>query len=470
MAKIFISYKRKNKSQVFQIVENIEKELGVKCWVDINGIESSAQFASVICKAIDEADVVLFMHSSIHLDINFETDWTIKELNYAQAKKKRIVLVKLDHSPLDNIFLMEYGTKNNIDSHDNSQIQKLMSDLCCWLNLPESKKDVKNSDLIDLKLHTQTNEIETILKDDQVSQKSIEETNQKADDKKLHPIKVRKKILGVEYGEDLYGYADKTGKVIIPCEWKEAFPFCEGRALVRNSKDQFGFIDGNGKLVIPCTWRWAQSFSEGLAHVTDDNWRVGFIDKMGKIIIPCQWKQADKFQEGLAWVLDDNGKKGYIDKTGRVVIPNKWSGVFNFHEGLARVVDDNGKMGFIDNTGKVVIPCKWKTVEKFIEGLARVENEEGLYGYIDKTGVLVIPCQWVSASSFCEGLAIVKIKEDSFSYFYCFIDKTGKIVLSNRWTNAQPFKNGRAWVYEGISGLNGKGYYIDKTGKMANKD
>ena len=138
MAKIFISYKRKNKSQVFQIVENIEKELGVKCWVDINGIESSAQFASVICKAIDEADVVLFMHSSIHLDINFETDWTIKELNYAQAKEKRIVLVKLDSSPLDNIFLMEYGTKNNIDSRDSEQLQKLISDLRNWLALPNA--------------------------------------------------------------------------------------------------------------------------------------------------------------------------------------------------------------------------------------------------------------------------------------------------------------------------------------------
>ena len=105
-ARIFISYKRKNKDQVFSIVEKIETQLGVKCWVDLDGIESSVQFASKICKAIDTAEVVLFMHSSIHLDIDFENDWTIKELNYAHAKKKRVVLVKLDYAPLDNIFLM----------------------------------------------------------------------------------------------------------------------------------------------------------------------------------------------------------------------------------------------------------------------------------------------------------------------------------------------------------------------------
>lgn len=149
MARIFISYKRKNKDQVFPIVDYIERELGVKCWVDLDGIESSAQFASVICKAIDSADVILFMYSSVHLNIDFETDWTIKELNYAQAKKKRVVLVKLDSSPLDNIFLMDYGTKNNIDSRDSVQLQKLISDLRNWLALPNElnnnskKEDVK---------------------------------------------------------------------------------------------------------------------------------------------------------------------------------------------------------------------------------------------------------------------------------------------------------------------------------------
>ena len=148
-ARIFISYKRKNKDQVFSIVNKIETQLGVKCWVDLDGIESSAQFASKICKAIDTAEVVLFMHSSVHLDIDFEEDWTIKELNYAHAKKKRVVLVKLDNAPLDNIFLMEYGSKNNIDSLDETQFQKLLKDLKAWLKTPEqSPKDTSKASRI----------------------------------------------------------------------------------------------------------------------------------------------------------------------------------------------------------------------------------------------------------------------------------------------------------------------------------
>ena len=135
MAQIFVSYKRVDKNKVFPIVEKIESELGCKCWVDIDGIESSVQFGSVICSAIDKSDVVLFMHSSVHLKIDFETDWTVKELTYAQMKKKRVVLVKLDDAPLDNIFLMEYGSKNNIDSQDPTQFNKLLNDLRAWLKL-----------------------------------------------------------------------------------------------------------------------------------------------------------------------------------------------------------------------------------------------------------------------------------------------------------------------------------------------
>ena len=128
MARIFISYKRKNKEQVFSIVQRIESQLSIKCWVDLDGIESSALFVPKICHAIDMADVVLFMHSSVHLNIDWDTDWTIKELNYAKEKGKKVVLIKLDSSHLDNYFLMEFGAKNNIDSRDETQFQKLIYD------------------------------------------------------------------------------------------------------------------------------------------------------------------------------------------------------------------------------------------------------------------------------------------------------------------------------------------------------
>lgn len=41
--RIFISYKRVDKMKVFNLKDKIEKCTGVKCWIDIDGIESDAQ-------------------------------------------------------------------------------------------------------------------------------------------------------------------------------------------------------------------------------------------------------------------------------------------------------------------------------------------------------------------------------------------------------------------------------------------
>ena len=72
MSRIFISYKRKDKRKVYPIIDEIRSRLGEDCWYDIDGIETQAQFASKICNAIDEAEVVLFMHSKHHLDIDLK--------------------------------------------------------------------------------------------------------------------------------------------------------------------------------------------------------------------------------------------------------------------------------------------------------------------------------------------------------------------------------------------------------------
>ena len=87
MARIFVSYKRKDTAKVMPLIEEIERRTGEKCWYDLEGIEAAAQFASVICSAIDEADVVLFMHSHNHSGIDYQKDWTVRELMYRAGRR-----------------------------------------------------------------------------------------------------------------------------------------------------------------------------------------------------------------------------------------------------------------------------------------------------------------------------------------------------------------------------------------------
>jgi hypothetical protein len=102
-------------------------------------------------------------------------------------------------------------------------------------------------------------------------------------------------------------------------------------AIADDDSPQWGYIDRSGKLIIPVQFEDAFSFSEGLAAVENKgNW--GFIDKTGKTVLELQYDKACRFSEGLASVripsngpLADSyagatGKWGFIDKNGNMLI------------------------------------------------------------------------------------------------------------------------------------------------------
>ena len=81
---------------------------------------------------------------------------------------------------------------------------------------------------------------------------------------------------------------------------------------------KYGFIDKSGKVVIPCQWEYASSFQEGVARVKKNN-KYGYIDTSGAIIIPCKWSWALDFHFGKASVRDDDGKWYHFDKRGEII-------------------------------------------------------------------------------------------------------------------------------------------------------
>lgn len=137
--RIFISYKRDDKDVVFKIKDDIEKHVGEKCWIDLYGIESNAQFVGEITEAIDACEVFIFMHSKEHnkiIDIN--KDWTIREVNYALEEKKNIVVVNIDNvllgqNPFSKWYKFMFPNKQEIDATDPEKLERFYEDLCSWL-------------------------------------------------------------------------------------------------------------------------------------------------------------------------------------------------------------------------------------------------------------------------------------------------------------------------------------------------
>ena len=139
---IFISYSRHDKDIVFPFVERIEKELNTTCWIDYEGIESGSQFEDVIVNAIEESKIVLFMLS----DNSINSQWTKREVLYAEDEGKRIVPVVIDGKGLRKWVRFHFGNVDYIDINKEEQCEKLLNDMFTWI---EVKKQTKKESLSD---------------------------------------------------------------------------------------------------------------------------------------------------------------------------------------------------------------------------------------------------------------------------------------------------------------------------------
>lgn len=109
--------------------------------------------------------------------------------------------------------------------------------------------------------------------------------------------------------KDLYGYVDRSGKLVIPAKYQDARPFSEGFAAValdssqawsgRSASFSYGFIDTTGKLAFPAKFSKVGDFHEGLAYVEISYGIGGFIDTKGKLVIQFEG-ESSRFSSGLA--------------------------------------------------------------------------------------------------------------------------------------------------------------------------
>lgn len=198
--------------------------------------------------------------------------------------------------------------------------------------------------------------------------------------------------------DEVQGFADKDGNMIIAATFEEVHNFDEGLALVKQ-EGKYGYINAKGKFVIKPTFEDAWSFWEGRAKIAQ-NGKYGFIDKSGKIIIkPAFDETGNWFEDGLVSVKV--GKSwGFIDKNGQTKIAPTFDYAEDFSEQLAVVGKTTGKTdesgepiyqyGYINPKGKIVLPLKYDIATAFLNGSAMVSANDSLY-FINKKGERVEP-------------------------------------------------------------------------------
>ena len=324
---------------------------------------------------------------------------------------------------------------------------------------------------------------------------------------------------------ELWGFADSTGKVLIPYQFNDAEYFSENLALVQIDGRK-GFINKNGFRVVLPIFKEAEAFTNGLAIVETDSasgiinprgeWVVkpiyysisgpygnfyrvengekyGVIDRFGNAITEIKYDDLEGFTEGkAAFALE--GLAGFIDTTGKEIIPAQFEEVGLFVNGIAKVMIEQ-KYGLINGEGKFIVNPKYGRISNISEGLYFVSGEKKC-GYIDSKGNQVIKQTDICAGpvfgieGFQEGLARIERKGkvgfidkkgklvipanlEQAGYFsnglapfrkkkkWGYINKAGKVIIEPIYDNAFPFQNGKARVKN-----NGKTGIINKDGKI----
>lgn len=114
---------------MFRLKDEIERRTGKgSCWIDLTGIESDRQFVDVIINAIDEAEIFLFMYSKY----SDKSEWTRREIEYANGENKKIVFVQIDKTPLSKYYCFMFRGHDIIDLSDKDQKKKLLDNLEAW--------------------------------------------------------------------------------------------------------------------------------------------------------------------------------------------------------------------------------------------------------------------------------------------------------------------------------------------------
>ena len=247
-------------------------------------------------------------------------------------------------------------------------------------------------------------------------------------------------------GGVVFGYLDRSGKLVIPAVFSRAGDFSENLAPVQAASDGFGYIGPDGNWAIPPVFRAASPFAEGWAMVSGSrlfSGNSGYIDVQGheQLRLPAQFQSGGSFKDGKASVLDWSAQPSIIDKTGKTVTATATSPAV---PALQRLSINGGKWGYADAQDHFVIAPQFDAAGEFSGEHAPVKIGEK-WGYINRSGKIVIRPAFDEVGQFSEGLARVKQGE-----FWTFIDPRGIAITSDAFVVAGDFHGGRATVGMGL--------------------
>jgi hypothetical protein len=135
-------------------------------------------------------------------------------------------------------------------------------------------------------------------------------------------------------GVPKWGAINTKGQVVVPFEFSRVpEPFSEGLAVAFCSDDTKGYVNKSGALILPCQYQQAYPFLHGRAFVVDRAGRRLLIDERGQTafdgnclgLIPAGVSSITRQEDGRFQFVE--AYTGSLDETWSTRIPPKFTGI-----------------------------------------------------------------------------------------------------------------------------------------------
>lgn len=179
---------------------------------------------------------------------------------------------------------------------------------------------------------------------------------------------------------ELYGYIDNKGNVIIDFIYDDAIPFYHGVAIVKKDGVEY-LIDKSGNRVGNNTFEYLNQITVDYDYTTWLDLYAGCIDGLvylvniqGEIISSgyrdISLSSSDNF---IQVRFADEYKEGYIDLNGNE-ITYRYSSAYSFHDGFAEVIID-GEECIINTNFEILFKTKDKKIYTYTDKVVVLKDD-----------------------------------------------------------------------------------------------
>ncbi len=184
----------------------------------------------------------------------------------------------------------------------------------------------------------------------------------------------------------LYGYLNRDGSVAVEAAYTAAYPYSYNYAAVRDGSGLAGFVDRTGKLVIPCQF---ETVAEGFNYldyaVVGSGGLLGICNTAGELVIPMSYSSLCNFSGGLAPFVrqgtDGALTVGYLTTDGTEHFPDQLAGTLSLpfpYVNDTAIFEENGLYGLMDTQFQTVLPPAFPFALQAASGAQVIVEAEGM--------------------------------------------------------------------------------------------